>query len=287
MITLLRWEIHRLYRRFAPYLLYGASTLLIGLMTWGMAQDRRAFRPRAGGAVEIIGDLRNGLFECQAVSVTIAMLLLYLAPVVIGEILGGEGAAGTLRTMLVRPRARWQVWLAKYLTAWVYAISVAAFTLGLSLAIGTLCFGWGKLTSVSPAAEGKVIVMTAGEGLRFILLSYSLMTLSMMTGGTVAVALGSWFDNALAPGFTAVALVITLQIICGMNFEWVEKVKPYLFSNYLFDHAKAYPTAFDPDTGRLLFPGAQVWPMVRVHCVTIILFATAGLWRFVRRDVTC
>ena len=106
MITLLRWEIHRLYRRFAPYLLYGASTLLIGLMTWGMAQDRKAFRPHAGGAVEIIGDLRNGLFECQAVSVTIAMLLLYLAPVVIGEILGGEGAAGTLRTMLVQPRAR-------------------------------------------------------------------------------------------------------------------------------------------------------------------------------------
>lgn len=287
MITLIRWELHRFYRRLAPYYLYGALALLVTMVTWGMREFGRFASRGADAGLEVVGDTRNALMVSQGASMTVALLLLYLVPVVVGEIVGGDGATGVLRTVLVRPRRRAQIWLAKYATAWVYALSVSAALMGLSLLLGGLLFGWGKLYSAGDLHNGKLIVLTPGEGLAYVALSYALLTLSVMTAGTIAVALGSWLDNALLPGMFAVGILITLQIIAGLPYEWVEPIKPYLFTHYLMDHTKAYPSGFDPETGALQFPAAAIWPMVRVHCVTIFCFAAAGLWRFTQRDVTC
>lgn len=287
MITLLRLEWAKLYRRFTPHLVYALAGLLV-LLVLLMLREHGAPQAHAGRHnFELVGDPRNGLLACQTAVSTIAVLLWYLAPVVCGEILGLEGATGTLRTVLTRPRTRSAVWLAKFLTAAGYVVSLCAFVGLLSLAGGAALFGWGPLNSMHALTGGKLIVLAPGEALRYLAYAYALLALTVFVGGSLAFALGSWFDNALAPGFTALGILVTLQIMGELPLRWMEKVKPYLFTNHLLAYQKVFPTAFDPETGALHFPGEVVWPAVRLLAVYVVVFAVLGWWRFARKDVTC
>ena len=289
MILLVRQELTKLYRRAAPWVIYALTGFLIVLFVLGVKAHHGAMLKGelSNPGVEMVGDPVNGLLICQGVAGTISILLLYYGLFVPGELVGGEAAGGTLRTILIRPQSRLRFWLAKYITAWLYALSLCAFAMLFSLLLGTVTFGWGQLDSVAAAVHGRVIVMSPPEALTYLSLSYAMLAVAIMAGGTLAFALGSWFESSLMPGSTALAVLITGQIVGALKYDWVEKIKPYLFTEYLSSYTKAFPTAFDPHTKALLFPGAELYPAMRVLGVTIAVFAALGLWRFMRKDVTC
>ena len=107
MILLVRQELTKLYRRYAPYVIYALTGLLIVMVVLGIQAHRREMRSGfANPSVEMVGDPTNGLLVCQMVADSISRLLFYLGPVVLGELVGGEAATGTLRTILIRPQSR-------------------------------------------------------------------------------------------------------------------------------------------------------------------------------------
>lgn len=285
MTNLLRWEWVKLSRRLPPWLPFAALALLIGLLTHGVSRHHHARLDT--GDLEVVGDVRNGLFMAFITARTVSLLVLYLAPVVVGELLGSEGAGGTLRFLLVRPLSRGKLWCAKVLTAAGYTVGLCGFTFAASLLAGTLCFGWGRLVLTPEHGGGKLLVLTPPEALGYLALSYALLALAVFVTGALALALAGWLDNALAPGFVALSVLITLQIVSGLDLPWLEQVNPYLFTNYLAQYQKVFPTDFHADSGALVFPGAALWPAVRVLGAWAGAFLVVSWRRFVTRDVTC
>lgn len=292
MIVLLRLELLKLYRRFAPYVVYLAIMGLISLMIIGFKVDPPRFleggrAQRQVEGLQILGSPLNGLLMCEVVLRSLALLLPFLAPIVAGEVLGGEGGAGTLRTILVRPRSRHAIWWAKYLCVALYTLSLSAVTMGFSLGLGWLVFGGGKLWEFGALQEGRVVVLTTTEALRYLTLAYLLQALAVFVTASLAVMLASFLDNGLAPGFIALGLVVSLWIVSTMQFEWVETIRPYLFTSQLARAGEAIPTAFDPETQELILPVETIRQLLRVCGGYIVVFAGVGWWRFARRDITC
>ncbi|MCC7495258.1 MAG: ABC transporter permease subunit [Fimbriimonadaceae bacterium] len=292
MILLLRHELARLARRVTPYVVLLAITALILMVVLGFYYDppgifSGARAERKLNDVQVVGNMLNGLLICQFVLKSLALLLPYLAPVVAGEILGAEGGSGTLRALLTRPRSRSAVFGAKFLAAAAYTLLLCAFTMGVSLLLGWLAFGWGQLFEFEALQAGRVVIFTEAEALRFLALAYLLLALAVFVTSSLGLALGSFFDNGLVPGFVALGLVIVLQIAMGLPFEWAETVRPYLFTSQLAQAPQVMPTNFDPETLALQVPWDQVIWMLKVCGVSIAVFTGIGWWRFVRKDITC
>ena len=102
MILLVRQELCKLYRRYAPYVIYALIALLTVLVVIGFRTRRHGSAPGPYMAsVEVVGDPTNGLLICQMIAETVSVLLIYLGPVVVGELLWA-----TLRG-LVKAEAIW------------------------------------------------------------------------------------------------------------------------------------------------------------------------------------
>lgn len=292
MILLVRQELSKLYRRYPPYVVYLVILFLVGLIVLGFHSEgggRQVQRmlQRAGGGMEFVGDPRNGALICEIVLQSMARLLPYLALFVTGEILAGEGASGTLRTILVRPRSRWTIWWAKFITVWLYTLSLSVVMYVASFGLGTLVFGSGQLAEWTALDNQQLLILSSSEAMRYLALSYLLLAVAVMVTTTLAFALGSFFDSGLAPGATALGIVIAMQITAVLPFDWVETIRPYLFTSFLGDFSKAMPSSFDPVTMDLVLPVSELWHSVGGCAAYTASFGIIGLWRFLRRDVTC
>jgi ABC-2 type transport system permease protein len=291
MLLLVRQEWYKLWRRFSPYVIFLIIVLLVSLIVFGFKRhppfEHRRHRMEQTGSLMVMGSPLNGLFICHFMLLSIAHTLPFLVPVVVGEILGGEGAAGTLRMILVRPRSRFTVWTAKWLTALLYTVAVCLFTMLVSLLIGLLVFGRGQLWPFEAMQDRKLVILSEQEGFAYLALAYLMLSVSVFITASLAMMLSSFMDSALVPGFTVLAVVFTLTIISALPFDWVETAKPWFFTTYLGDYKDAFPTEFDPQTLVLKLPLEQIWQSLRASLGFIGLFSGVGLWRFLTRDVTC
>ncbi len=288
---LIRWELAKLYRRLTPYVIYAAIAALVGLVLLGFKLNPPDFvSHRADRQLQdftVTGSPLNAALICEFILKSIAQLLPFLAPLVAGEILGSEGATGTLRTILVRPRSRFAIWSAKFVTAALYTLSLSGLTMLLAYGGGWALFGRGKLWEWQALTDGKVVILTEGEAMTWLLAAYALLALAVFCSAALAFMLASFFDNGLAPGFAALGLTMTIWIGGSLPFDWLEQVKPYLFTTQFFKATEVIPTAFDPDTMALLPPLAEMRSVALICVAHIAVFALLGWWRFARRDVTC
>lgn len=291
MITLLRGEWVKLTRRFVPYLSYLAILFVLALMVYGFHRNGQMVRRMgraSSGEFQTVGDPMNAGMLCHFALESVALLLLpILIPAVIGMIIGSEGAEGTLRTMLVRPRTRASLFCAKWLISLGYTFSLCFFVFVTSYGLGRLFFGGGQVMNMAAVQSGKMIVMTEAEALRYFTLAFSMLTVTTFVLGSLALCLGCFVDSGLAPGFAALAIFLVVKIVEVLPFEWIEPYRPYLFTTYLGGYRDAFPRDFDPDTFALMLPTKEILTTLRACGIYIGLFSLLGLWRFCRRDVTC
>lgn len=292
MILLVRQELAKLYRRLSPYVIYGAICALIALVVLNFKLNPPYFvsGERAGAALpdfQVVGSPLNGLLICEFVFKSLAQLLPFLAPIVAGEVLGAEGAAGTLRTILVRPRSRTAIWTAKLIAVMLYTLSLSVVTMAFSLLAGWAVFGRGKLWEFQALMDHRVLVMTELEGLRYLALGYLMMAVAVFVTSALGFMAGSFFDNGLVPGFVALGIVLTVTIGGAMDFEWIERLRPYLFTTQIGEATRVIPVAFDPATQDLVLPEGVIGNLLRTCTAYSVTFCLLGWARFVRRDVTC
>lgn len=272
-------------------MIYAAIAALVALVLLGFKLNPPDFvAHRADRQMQdftVTGSPLNAALICEFILKSIAQLLPFLAPLVAGEILGSEGATGTLRTILVRPRSRFAIWWSKFVTAVLYTLSLSGLTMLIAYLGGAALFGTGKLWEWQALVEGKVVILTEGEAMAWLLAAYALLALAVLCSAALAFMLASFFDNGLAPGFAALGVTMTIWIGGSLPFDWLERAKPYLFTSQFFKATEIIPTNFDPDTLALVPPWADIRSLVLVCVAHIAVFALVGWWRFARRDVTC
>jgi ABC-2 type transport system permease protein len=196
-------------------------------------------------------------------------LLPLIVSLVAGDIVANEDGNGTLKTILTRSVDRQQIWLAKMLAAFTYAVLALVLFAGVGLLLGGLRYGFHPLTSLSGTRIG------AGRALALMGASLLAYLMPLCALAAIALLLSTVTRNSAAAVVGALMASLIMQllgVISGLGF-----LKPYLLS-----------TQFDAWQGLLREP-ADWAPIVRSAWVSACYGIPAlliGLTNFVRRDVT-
>ncbi len=150
MLTPLRLEFLKLLRARSFHLSFVVLFGFVVLMLWGFYSyvDHKT-GGQAAQQFKYTYESKsyfNGLiFALYSVIFSFNLLLPIFVAMTAGAQIAGEARAGTLRMMLVRPRSRVAIFLAKFLVTAFHAWLMMAFFIGLNLLIGLIFVGWGNL----------------------------------------------------------------------------------------------------------------------------------------------
>jgi ABC-2 type transport system permease protein len=191
-----------------------------------------------------------------------------IVALVAGDIVANEDGNGTLKTILTRSVDRHQVFAAKLLAAFTYAVAALVVFAGVGLLLGGIRYGLHPLTSLSGTqiATGRALELIGAALLAYLLPVFAV--------ASIALLLSTVTRNSAAAIVGTLMISLLLQLI-GI-ISGLASLKPYLLS-----------TQFDAWQGLLREP-ADWAPIVRAAWVCALYALPAlgvALTVFVRRDV--
>ena len=263
--TVYKWELRKLRSQKRTYLGLGAAVVvpcifIVALMVETGGPERVPF----GRYVRETG-----------LAIPLVLLLfgsIWLFPLIVslvaGDIVAAEDRNGTLKTILTRSVERHQIFIAKVLAAFTYAVAALLLFAAVAAIFGGLRFGFHPLTTLSgtKVGVGHGLILTGGA-----LLAYLMPVLAV---ACIALLLSTVTRNSAAAIVGALMISLIMQllgIISGLEF-----LRPYLLS-----------TQFDAWQGLLRDPidwdpiGRAAW----VCAAYAVPALGAALTVFVRRDV--
>ena len=275
----LRNEAIKIYQRKRSYLAFGAFLLLLILMYLGMTYSRKPYLVRMTSEAGLrLADFMDGMFfAAMAILPTLNLLYPVFVSLMAGDMIAGEAQEGTLRTLLARPVARWRVLTAKLLAMQVYLGVLCLSFAGMSLLVGSVCFG----------APGDLLLPEAffdlGAGLRIVPAReamWKLVAAYLYAGaaGMVLASLGlavSVLSNNAASAVITTLVIYFIAHILG-NIPPLREFRPFLFSTHL-------------EAWKLLFFDPVPWNnLIRSGTMALAFTATffiLSLLFFVRKDI--
>lgn len=283
MIRQIGFELYKMSRRPRTYLGFAAFALINFFVMIGLKYghlDWMGTHQAAHTGFGVVGSPVNAEFMAWlAVASPLAgMILIMFMPfftcLVFGEIVGGEVADGTLRTVLCRPIGRTGFFAAKFVASMIYALCLALF-LGISAyLIGLVVFGRGGLMVSGTFENPMVAWYPEGSGLARLGLGYVLMSAGAITVGMIAFFISNWLHNSLGAIGGAIMLLFTALIVG--EIPYFKPIKDYLFSTHLLMGQKAF---WDP------IPWHEIAFSLKCLGVYVAALFVVSLAIFRRKDV--
>ena len=152
-----------------------------------------------------------------------------LISITAGDMISGESNSGTFRLLLTRPISRSKLLAAKFISSWVYTVSLLLFMIAFSLVLGYLIFGVGDLIVI----KSTISILSADDTLwRF---GYATLygILSMTTVTSLSFLLSSLSENSIGPIVGTFAIIVGLTIVSTLGYALIAPIIPYLFTTYL------------------------------------------------------
>lgn len=165
------------------------------------------------------------------------LLVPLIASVAFGQQLAGEIKDGTLRTLLVRPVSRGQIFAAKFLATSLYLLVVVVVYYAVCLALGHLFLGNEQYGLV---AFGKTFFNDEGHrpwiigrdlAIQRMALGTVLGCLALAPIASLAYLVSACVENPLIAVLTSFTAHITCTVLGEVQF--FTALKPYLFTTYM------------------------------------------------------
>jgi ABC-2 type transport system permease protein len=234
MLTLVNIELYKIFRKWRTYIGFIAIAVLVPIIELAMlAEGERSldFMTRnLQQSFVFVGNLLNGYLISYIILNSLVIHIPFLIALVAGDLLAGEATSGTYRLLITRPVSRFNLITAKFFSAVIYT-NVLVFWLAIvSLGLGIIIFGVGELIVVK---NSSIIIFAKYDILWRFILGYGIASLSMMVVASLAFLLSSLVENAIGPIVTTMAIIIAFIIISAIDIEIFQKIKPFLFTNYM------------------------------------------------------
>ena len=192
-----------------------------------------------------------------------------LVGLVAGDIFAAEDQHATWKLTLTRSVSRLQVFTAKVLAAFLYAVSVLLAIATSSVLFAGLCFGFGGL----PDLSGHV--MTSKTTLEVTLAAWALALPSVLAFACLGIGLSVLTRNSAAGTVTPVVLALAMSLAGSLG--GVGPLRHYLLtSQFEGFHGILHSPHYDP----------QIWRAVWLPAVWGIVALAVSMLAFLRRDVT-
>jgi ABC-2 type transport system permease protein len=265
VFTVYRWELRKLRAQKRTYLGLGAAALVpiifvIALATQSGQPDDVAFGRYlhdTGLAVPLVLLLFGSVWMFPLITALVA-----------GDIVAAEDRNDTLKTLLTRSVERQQIFAAKVLATFTYAVLAIAITGAVALGAGILASGFNSIVSLSGTR------VSAGEGLGLVGLSLLFYLVPILAIASIGLLFSTVFRNSAAAIVGTLMFSLLVQLV-GI-LPGLGSIHPYLLS-----------TQFNAWQGFLRSP-VDWGPVIRALWVCALygfpaLFAAVLV--FLRRDV--
>lgn len=235
LLSLTDFELRKMFRRKVAHAGIVVSLLLTVLGALGIAM-RMTRHPNKKMLGRLISEMMNGL----AFSETILLPGIYmLLPMVIGIFsavsFAGEYQNGYLRTVAIRPVARWQIFFAKFAALSVYSYLLLAILLVVSYTTGAILFGpSGDIIVFGPAFLGKgsnIFIMSADVAWQRLILSYLFAGYSLISLSAMFLMFSAIFKKTAIATVFPLGIYYTSYILDALPF--MESLQRFLPTRYL------------------------------------------------------
>ena len=234
MWTLVKIEWIKTFRRWRTYIGFATIGFFLPLFFVAMKLSGGDFIQQSAALKTIqenfivIGNIFNGMFVSRMLMNTLFVHIPLLVVLVPGDIVAGEAASGTIRTILTRPPSRLKVITSKIILSLIYTSLLLIFMAFLSLIVGYLLFGLGYLIVL----KNGILIFTLQEALLRFAFAYALAILAMGVIAAVAFLFSVLVSNAIGPIVGSIVVLIIFLIITASPIPAFAAVRPYLFTTY-------------------------------------------------------
>ncbi|HEX4838182.1 MAG TPA: ABC transporter permease [Solirubrobacteraceae bacterium] len=250
------------------------------LLTLVIGTTRPTIAERVGDFGSVVTDTSGLTMPLIALSTMLLFLLPLAVAIFAGESVAGEASWGSLRYLLARPVPRWRVLGAKAAVAAAYSVAAVVLVVLVSLAAGTLAFGWRSLTVLDLQHTTPFLVASAKLEPLTAAIRLALATAYVLGTLTSTFAFALFLSTLSARPFSAVAGGVGLSLFSRAldNIPGLHALSPWL------------PVT---DTGSSLWTGFFTQPMqtggiahvLAVQASYTALFLIAAAVWFTRSDV--
>jgi len=277
MITLVRIELYKIFKKWRTYIGFIAIGVLVPIIHIAMlfeGSNTIDFMTRnIQQSFVFVGNLLNGYFLSYIILTSLTVHIPFLIALVAGDLLAGEATAGTYRLLITRPISRTQIVTAKFIAGIIYTNMLVLWLAFMSLVIGIIIFGTGELLVIS---SQTIIIFEKSDILWRFICAYAFASLGMSVVASLALLFSSLVENSIGPIVSTMAVIIVFIILSAINIDFFQTIKPYLFTNYIL-------------SWRLLFDDSvnfsEVFKAVAILLAHIVFFYTLTLYLFKRKDI--
>lgn len=258
LLPLVRNEVAKAARRKLPY--FGIFALaLLALLIYVVAGH-------------LTNTVNNGwgyiAFSMQCLFADIGPLFVIVFS---GMLVAEETGSGTIRAALVVPVDRWELFLAKAVTAFAYALVLSAAGLLFTIVLSRLHYRLG------PVADSFGVVYSRPQALRQFLLGYALSWIPLCALAMYGLFISTIIRSpgaAVAVGVSTIFLIDFTKNLIGLD--------AYIFTKYI-----GYPwtTLAQLAQGMEMQWQPDVWKLVTLSAAWAVSAFGAGLVIFTREDL--
>lgn len=277
LIKLIGIELIKIFGKKRSLLGFLALAVLMPLIIWGFSKGatgiERDIMRQLEGSFIIVGSIFNGFLVTYITMNFLWVHIPFLIMLVAGDVVAGEGAAGTFRIILTRRVSRVKILIAKLIATYLYTIILIIFFVIMSLGLGSLWLGIGDLVVFD---EGILILAQEMAWARFAL-AFVFATFVMLVVATLCFMFSSMVNNGIGPIVGSMAIIIIGLAIANIPIDIFEKISPYIFTSYFDIWQKAF---FDPIPWRDIGNDAIV---LTIYTLVFIIISTV---QFIRKDIS-
>lgn len=235
-MNLLSLEVGKTFRRWRTYIgflaVLGAVILLEVIIKFNEADMARSFSRGLNSDFLISGNVLNAWVITAFIMNSLYIHVPFLIALVAGDMVSSEANSGTLRFILIRPPSRSRIITAKFLAMMVYTALLILFLGALCIGIGLAFFGGGDLIRFQTGIP-HIVILPAHVAAATTVMAFIAAILSMSVVGSLAFLFSTLVDNSIGPIIGSIAIVILSFIIGNLPFEFLESLRPYLFTTYM------------------------------------------------------
>ena len=276
LIKLIGIEIIKIFGKKRSLLGFLALAVLMPLIIWGFSKGATGIEQdivrQLEGSFIIVGSVFNGFLVTYITMNFLWVHIPFLVMLVAGDVVAGEGAAGTFRIILTRRVSRFKILIAKLIATYLYTILLITFFVIMSLGLGSLWLGVGDLVVFD---KGILILPQEMVWVRFAL-AFGFATFVMLVVTTLCFMFSSMVNNGIGPIIGAMAIIIIGLAIANIPIDIFEKISPYIFTSYFDIWQKAF---FDP------IPWRDIGNDAIVLTTYTLVFIIISSVHFIKKDI--
>jgi len=277
MMQLIRQELYKTFHRPRTYISFAIIAAIAVIIEVAMIADGRTFVDFALSGVteqfDLQGNIINGYFVTYIILQSLIVNIPLLVALVAGDAIAGEAGLGTLRLLLTKPVARWQLVISKFAGSLIYTLALLLWLAIIALGLSLFLFGEGDMLNLK---SDEVVLLLKDDILWRYLAAFGFAALAMTSVAALAVLLSVFSDNGIGPIISTMGIILFFTIITNLGLPSFELVKPYLLTTHMIGWKGFFsdPVPYDAMRDSAL-----------VLCAYTIVFVAAAIIVFNRKDI--